>query len=127
MIASSSAMTTRTGVLSDDGTGLRSGSAGREFGRDAVEKGILLALELHDVAAERVTMAGERVGVSAGVARLDIRERGFGDERAQAGVFGLLLEEHELLFGDGQLDAQPLEPVADIDEAPLKDRTRHGP
>ena len=63
----------------------------------------------------------------AGVARLDVGERGLGHERAQAGVLRLFLEEHELLFGDGQLDAQPLEPFADIHEAPLEDRTRHGP
>ena len=72
-------------------------------------------------------MAGERVGLPAGVARLHVGERRLGHERAQAGVFGLFLEEHELLFGDRQLDAQPLEPFADIDETPLEDRTRHGP
>ena len=41
-------------------------------------------------------------------------------ERPQAGVFGLGLEERALLLGDGQLGAQPLEPVAHVDQAALE-------
>ena len=45
-------------------------------------------------------MAGEGVGVAAGVARLDVGERRLGHERAEPDVLGLLLEERELLLGD---------------------------
>jgi hypothetical protein len=72
-------------------------------------------------------VAGERIGVPPSVASLDVGERRLGDERAEAHVVGLLLEEHELLLGDGQLGANPLEAFADVDEATLQDRARHRP
>src|SRR5262245_58774212 len=100
MIASSSATTTRgrrVGASAPKSTG----SAGREIGGDAIEQLILLRLELAHVLAQGVAVAGERIGVPAGVAGLDVRERRLGDERAQAYVVGLLLEEHQLLLGDG--------------------------
>ena len=80
-----------------------------------------------DRRAQGVAVAGQRVGVAAGLAGLGVGERRLGDERAQAGVVGLVLEEHELLLGDRELGAEALEPVAHVDEAPLQDRPRHGP
>ena len=68
-------------------------------------------------------MAGLGVGVAAGVARLDVGERRLRHERAQPGVLGLLLEERELLLGDRELGADPLEAVADVDEAALRGGT----
>ena len=60
------------------------------------------------------------VGVPAGVPGLDVGERRLGDQRPQAGVFGFLLEERELLLGDRELRAEALEAVADVDEAALE-------
>ena len=70
-------------------------------------------------------MAGQRVGVTAGVARLDVGERGLRNERAQPDVLGFLLEDHELLLGDVELGADALEALAHVDEAALQDRLRH--
>src|SRR5437763_3165060 len=124
MIASSSAMTTRRRRAFASAT---AESACRELGGDAVEELVLLDLELLDVLPERVAMASERVGVAARVAGFDVGERGFGHQRSQPDVVGLLLEEHELLLRDGELGADPLQTFADVDEAPLQHRARHGP
>src|SRR5262249_55654452 len=96
MIASSSAITTRVG----SGTGALRGcgcSVGRELVCHPVEESVLLALELRDRARERVPVAGERVGMAAGVACLDVAERRLSHEGTQAGVVGLVLEERDLL------------------------------
>jgi hypothetical protein len=70
-------------------------------------------------------VAGQGVGVAAGITGLDVGERRLGDERAEAHVVGLFLEEHQLLLGDGQLGANALEAFADVDQATLQDRARH--
>ena len=72
---------------------------------------------------KRVAVAGERVGVAAGVPRLDVGQRRLGDQRAQPDVLGLLLEEGQLLVGDGELGAHPLEALAHVDEAALRGST----
>jgi len=59
--------------------------------------------------------------VTAGVAGLRVGERGLGDERAHARVLGLVLQEDELLLGDGQLGSETLEPVGRIHETPLQE------
>ena len=78
-----------------------------------------------DRAAQRVALAGLRVGVAAHVAGLGVGDRRLRDQRAQPGVLGLGLEERALLVGDGQLRAQPLEAVAHVDEAALQQGARH--
>ena len=85
---------------------------------------VLLALELRDRAAQRVAVRGQGVGVPPGVSGLGLGERRLRDQGPQPGVLGLLLEERELLLGDRELGAQALEPVADVDEAPLERSTR---
>jgi len=96
-------------------------SARGQFGGDAVEQRILLPFELPDGAAQRVGVAGLGVGVTAGLARLDVGQGRLGDERAQAHVLGLLLEEAELLLGHRQLSPDPLEPFTDVDESSLEE------
>ena len=100
---------------------------GGELGRHAVEERILLALELHDRAGQRIPVASERVGMATGVAGLDVAEWCLRHEGAQAGIVGLVLEERDLFLGDRQLRAQALETFAHVDEPPLEDRLGHGP
>ena len=71
--------------------------------RHAVEERVLLALELADRAPQRVAVPALRVGVAADLVRLGLRQGRLGDERAEAGVFGLRFEERELLVGDREL------------------------
>src|SRR4051812_40096544 len=122
MIASSSAITTRVGRGSD--TVLR-GSAGGQFGRDAVEEGVLLRLELAHGAAQRLRLTGLRIGVTAGVARLDVGEGRLRHQRTEADVLRLLLQEAELLLGDRELGADALETLADVDQSTLQEGLRH--
>ena len=100
-------------------------SARRQFGRDAVEERVLLLLELADRRPQRLGVARLGVGVAAGVAGLDVGERGLRHERPQPYVLGFLLEEAQLLVGDRELGPDPLQALADVDEAPLEERLRH--
>ena len=67
-------------------------------------------------------MPGEGIGLSPGIAGLDIGQRCLGDERAHALALRLLLEEEELLLGDRELRTDAFETLADVDQAPLQDR-----
>src|SRR5437868_7034249 len=98
MMASSSAITTRVGRAGSAVTGLP-GSASGQFSGDAVEEGVLFPHELGHRSAQRLGVAGLRVGVTARVTRLDVGEGRFGHERPEPPVFGLLLEESQLLLG----------------------------
>ena len=57
--------------------------------------------------------------------RLGLGERRLGHERPQAGVLGFVVEERELLVGDRELGAQPLEPIAHVDQAALEQGPGH--
>src|SRR3954454_8166032 len=118
MIASSSAITTRVGRGSV--TVLPASTSG-QFGGDAVEQGILLPLELAHRAAQRLRVAGLRIGVTAGVTRLDVGERRLRHQCTEAHVLSLFLEESQLLLGDRELRADPLEALADVDESTLQE------
>lgn len=60
-----------------------------------------------------------------GLPCLDVGEGCLRHERAQAGLFGLLLEEHQLLVGDRELSPQLLEPLARIHETAAENRLAH--
>src|SRR5690242_11543311 len=125
MIASSSARTTRTGVLTDClFAPVR--LPGRQLGRHAIEQGVLFPLQIADRSPQRVPLPCECVGVPPHLACLGLGERRFGYERAQARVLGLVLEERELLVDDRALGAQPLQTVADVDQTPLEEGPSHG-
>ena len=125
MIASSSA--------SDDAHGLghRSlGSPGTGLGRRARPPCGRAASSCscsssRDRPAQRVALAALGVGVAARLVRLGVGERRLGHERPQAGVLGFGLEERALLVGDRELGAQPLEPVAHVDQAALEQGPGH--
>ena len=124
MIASSSASTTRTGLLTGRTAHRRREESGRrvELGGHAVEERVLLALEL---ATARRSASRCRLCASAWrrtSSGLGVGDRRLRHERAQPGVFGLGLEERALLVGDRELGAQPLEAVAHVDEAALEQR-----
>ena len=82
-------------------------------------------LHLAHRTAQRVALAGLRVGVAAHLPRLGVGDRRLGHERTEPRVFGLGLEERTLLVGHGQLRAQTLQSVAHIDEAALQQSARH--
>ncbi len=77
-------------------------------------------------AAQRVALAALGVGVTAGLVRLGVGERRLRHERAQPGVLGLGVEERALLVGDAELGAQPLEPIAHVDQTALEQGPGHG-
>src|SRR3954454_16319147 len=132
MIASSSAITTRTGLL----TGVEPltyrlrrggrGSRGRQLVRHAIEQCILVALELFDRPAQGVALPQLRIGMSAHLVRFGLGERRFGDERPQPRVLGLGNEDRALLLGDRELGAQALEPVTHIDQSAFQQGLGHG-
>jgi hypothetical protein len=99
---------------------------GGELGRHTVEQRVLLPLQLDDRLGERVAVAGQRVGVPARVAGLDVTERRFRHQGAKTGVLGFVLEERELLLRDRQLGAKALEALAHVHQTPLEDGLRHG-
>ena len=129
MIASSSATTTRTGLVTTEGLSvLRAGSDRSErrlLRSHAVEKGILLAFELGDRTDERVALTAERIGVTAALAGVGIGERGFGYEGAQPGGVGFFFHVDQLLLGHGEIGAEATQTVADVDEPPLQERVGH--
>src|SRR5689334_14034728 len=122
MIASSSAITTRTGLV----TGVvpltyrlrRGGRSPRErqLAGHAVEERVLIALELLDGAAHRVALARLCIGVAAHLVRLGLGQRCLRHEGPQARVLRLGDQDRALLVGDGQLGAEALETIAHVDE-----------
>jgi len=65
------------------------------------------------------------VGVTPGVAGLDVGERGLRYQRTQPNVLRLLLEEAELLLGDRELGPDPFQTFADVHQAALEQGLRH--
>src|SRR5947209_8614129 len=104
MIASSSAITTRTATK---------GPPLPAVGQQAVEELVLGLLESLDGLHQLGPAVGNGVGVLLGVVMLAIGERRLRDERAQAGLVGRLGEEGHLLVDDRQVGAQPLEALSD--------------
>ncbi len=96
-----------------------------QFGRHAIEQGILLALEVGDRTQQTVAVAGVGVGVPLRLTSAGVGERRLGDQGAHPSLVGLIDHELELLGGDGGLGAQPLETVGDVDEAAFEQRARH--
>ena len=87
---------------------------------------VLLALEL--ARSTRRSASRWRPWASAWrrhLVRLGVGERRLGHERPQAGVLGFGVEERALLVGDGELGAQPLEPIAHVDQAALEQGPGH--
>src|SRR5688572_21410569 len=70
-------------------------------------------------------MPGHRLGMTLRLSGLGVAQRGLGDERPQAGLLALLLEETLLFDRDGELGAHPLEALGDVEETPLQDRPGH--
>ena len=82
---------------------------------------VLLLLELvRSRAAGRRAWRVLGVGVTAGLVRLGVGERGLRHERPQTGVLGLGFEERTLLVGDAELGAQPLQSIAHVDQTALQ-------
>src|SRR5690349_24856498 len=111
MIASSSAITTRTGLVTGSGLSLRISWGQCRSGRGQlvghpVEQRILLALEFGDRTAQHITLAGLGIGMTADLMRLGLRDRRLRNERPQTRVLGLGDENGALLISDGQLGAQ---------------------
>jgi hypothetical protein len=99
---------------------------GGELGRHPVEEGVLLTLEVGDRLGEGVPVAGQRVGMPARIACLDVAKWCLGHERTQTGVLGFVFEERELLLCDRQLGTKALETLAHVHQTPLEDRLGHG-
>ena len=97
----------------------------RRSRRHAVEQVVLLLLELADRSAERVALPALRVGVAAHLVRLGVGERRLRHERPEPGVLGFGVEERALLVGDREFGAQPLEPIAHVDQAALEQGPGH--
>src|SRR5581483_10417266 len=124
MMASSSAITTRVDVFTKRRSGGWSGLRGQLVGHP-IEEGVLLAEQLGQGGFEGLAMPGHRLGVPAGLTGLSVAQRGLGDECPEAGLLALLLEETLLLDCNGELGADPLEPLGDVEETPLQNRPGH--
>ena len=129
MIASSSAITTRTALVTGSTRGIVGYVSGRRARRPcgrAARPARAASSAIERARARRG--GGARASAWRRASRAPRRRpRGVSDdERPQAGVFGLLLEERALLLGDGELGAQALEPFADVDEPPLEEGLGHG-
>src|SRR5690348_16921739 len=111
MIASSSATTTRTALLTSfrslDASGRQ--TRARELVGHAIEQCVLLALELGNRTTQFVALTSLRLGVALGLVRLRLGKRRLRDERTQARVISLVDEKRTLLVGDGELRAQSLQ------------------
>ena len=66
-------------------------------------------------------MATQGVGMATGVTSFRIGQRRLRNQRAHARLLGLVLQEDDLLLGDGQLGSETLEPVGRIHETPLQE------
>src|SRR5437667_8752662 len=115
MIASSSAITTRTGLVTGSEPltyRLRRGGRGsreRRLVRHAIEQCVLVAFELFDGAAQRVALAQLGVGVAAHLVGLGLGQRGFRNEGPKPRVLRFTDEDRALLLGDRELGAQARE------------------
>src|SRR5438552_4023594 len=123
MIASSSAITTRTGLVTESRPFSRSG---REFRGHAVEEIVLLAFQLQGRATQVVALTTLGVRVAPHLVRFGVRERSLGHEGPQPSVLRLRVQERALLVGDGQLGPKALQPVADVDQPALEQAAAHG-
>ena len=109
-------------VETDDGLVLGDDDANRATRSSAasghlVEQFVLASFERTDLVDDLVAMATHGVGMTRSAAVLAIGERCLRDEGTQACVVGLVGEVRELFVGDGQIVAQHLETVADLDQA----------
>src|SRR5436190_9635151 len=103
MIASSSAITTRTGFVTSSEPSLRSSGVqtrGGELVGHAVEQRVLFAFEIDDRPAQRVALHGLGDGMTMHFMRLCLGERRLRHERPQARILRLGREERALFLGD---------------------------
>ena len=77
-----------TGWRSGGWSGLRGQLVGHP-----VEEGVLLAEQLGQGGLQGLAVPGHRLGVPPGLTGLGVAQRGLGDQRPQAGLLALLLEE----------------------------------
>jgi hypothetical protein len=101
--------------------GIRQFLLTRELSRHAVEQLVLFAEQCTDGTLDDVALTSEGVGVAPGVAGFGLGQRRLGHERAQSRFLGLLFEERELLGGDGELGAHPLDPIGGVNEPAAKE------
>ena len=69
-----------------------------------------------ECSVQSVTLASHRVSMTLGFVRSGNFKGCLGDDRAQARVFGLFVEETQLLVGDGQLGIGSLHAFAQFEQ-----------
>ena len=92
MMASSSAITTRNDMT--------------DYLSEPIEEFVLAGLEFDDFCVDVGPMLAQRVDVSLRIARFERRSGGFGHERPQCLIFGVIGEMRELLVDHGEFSAQ---------------------
>ncbi len=73
--------------------------------------------ETTDLGDDLVAMTPHRVGVASGAAVFAVGERRLRHQRPQTRILGLIGEVGQLFVCDGEIAAQALQPIADLDQA----------
>src|SRR5436190_18935575 len=115
MMASSSAMTTRTATQACSFAFF--GLSGLED--EAVEQLVLFLFELRNPGDYVVAAADHGVGVPLGLVVLAVGQRGLRHQRPQAGIVGLLHEDGQLLVQDSEFVAGAPQAVVDLPQPAL--------
>src|SRR4051794_301544 len=124
MMASSSAISTRVGndVSFPALPFNHPDVVGRSAGHQPVEELVAAGFEAGDGLHDLGPAPAHGIGVTAGLTVVTVGERGFGHQRPEVGIVGVVTQVDELLVDDPQFLTQGAQAIADLCEAAFDQR-----